>query len=384
MTAAGILTLLVAFPAGASARKPIIAYVDQGLLKLHDAEKGKDLAPLPVPIANPNQFRFGISQSGRYVFFNDANKKLHLLDRQRKIEIPLPGIDIYNNPAFLTVNNNGVVAFDNNVNGPAVVYNSSTGQFVTTGFAADNGHRQTQLSGHGRFLATTCMMTCAANLGNDTGPFVQDLSTATDTGAPNVNMSDEEDPCINANGDLVGWQRPNPMQKDIFIYDRGAGSFVDLTGLNSPFDDDTFCVLDAGGDYVGLQREGNPTLLLYERSTNSISAPLPGNIPAPSNNANAVFSAPKCGGRFATAVGTEGRDVFKGTKADDVILGLEGRDKLRGRKGKDVLCGGPGKDDLRGGEGRDRLLGEKGSDDLSGGAGKDVLKGGKGRDDERQ
>lgn len=381
--AAAALALLLALPGPASARKPIISHVEGNQLFLYDAEREKEEGPLPIPIADPNTFRYGISLNGRYVFFNDANKKLHLFDRAKKEEISLPGIDIYMNPGFLTVSSFGLLAFDNNGNGPAVVYNGLTGSFQPTGFPAVNGHRQTVLSAFGTFLATTCMTDCVADLGNDTAPFVQDLIGLANTGAPNVVMSDEEDPCIDQVGRLAGWNRPNPMQKDVFVYDRGEAKFIDLTGLNSAVDDDTFCVLDAGGDYVAFQRENVDQMLLWERETRSL-VPLPATVEAPGNNNNQRFSVPRCRGKFATIIGTAGRDKFKGTSANDVILGLEGKDKLSGRKGNDVICGGDGKDRIRGGKGKDRLLGEKGSDDLHGGDGKDVLKGGKGRDDERQ
>ena len=77
---------------------------------------------------------------------NDAAKKLHLLDRATNAQVPLPGIDVYANPGSLSVSNTGRIAFDDNGNGPALVYESATGQFVETGLAAANGHRQTRLS----------------------------------------------------------------------------------------------------------------------------------------------------------------------------------------------------------------------------------------------
>ncbi|MGH2686474.1 MAG: calcium-binding protein, partial [Actinomycetota bacterium] len=91
----------------------------------------------------------------------------------------------------------------------------------------------------------------------------------------------------------------------------------------------------------------------------------------------------RCGGKPATAVGTDGDDTFElGTAGKDVILGLGGDDVIKGRAKKDVVCGGSGNDDLRGGGGKDRLFGGPGKDDLKGGAGEDDCKGGGGRDDE--
>ena len=83
---------------------------------------------------------------------------------------------------------------------------------------------------------------------------------------------------------------------------------------------------------------------------------------------------PRCAGRFATIVGTPGRDTLRGTSGRDVIAGAGGNDVIEGRGGKDVLCGGPGRDTLRGGAGRDTLRG---------GPGRDAVSGGPGRDDER-
>ncbi len=280
LAATAVVALLVAclLPATALARKPIITYVEGNQLRLYDAELGQDLTPPPVAVATPAQFRYGMSLNGRYIFFTDANKKLHLLDRDTDQEIALPGIDIYANPGFLTVSDGGLLAFDNNANGPAVVYNSATGQFVPTGFPPMNGHRQTQLSGNGQFLATTCgpVAGCVVNLGTDSNPYVQNLANQTDTGVPDNPNRDEEDPCINGDGNLVGWHGGLANagdQKNVFIYNRASASFLNLPGLNDAVDDDTFCVLDAAGDYIGFQRE-NAGFKLYERATGTI-VPLP-------------------------------------------------------------------------------------------------------------
>ncbi|MDP9227823.1 MAG: hypothetical protein M3M99_02075, partial [Actinomycetota bacterium] len=194
---------------------------------------------------------------------------------------------------------------------------------------------------------------------------------------------DEEDPCIDGGGVLSGWHKSNPVKKDVFIFDRIAGTFVNLPNLNTAGADETFCVLDAAGDYVGFARENVDGLQLYQLSSASL-VPLPASVEAPGPHRNAIFSAPPCARRFATQIGSAGRDVIKGTPGEDVILGLEGNDKISGLNGKDVICGGKGKDKLIGGRGRDRLLGEQGSDVLKGGKGRDVLKGGKGRDDVTQ
>jgi Ca2+-binding RTX toxin-like protein len=97
----------------------------------------------------------------------------------------------------------------------------------------------------------------------------------------------------------------------------------------------------------------------------------------------AVEPAP-CGGRTPTVVGTDARDVVRGSPFPDVISTLGGKDVISGLAGNDVACGGAGKDVLRGGKGRDRLLGQGGRDKLIGGKGKDRLRGGAGRDVEKQ
>jgi Ca2+-binding RTX toxin-like protein len=91
-----------------------------------------------------------------------------------------------------------------------------------------------------------------------------------------------------------------------------------------------------------------------------------------------------CGGRRATIVGSDRKEILSGTKRADVIVGNGGNDKLRGKGGKDRICGDDGKDKLFGGGGPDRLFGQAGRDALVGGAGKDRLRGGTGKDSERQ
>ena len=71
---------------------------------------------------------------------------------------------------------------------------------------------------------------------------------------------------------------------------------------------------------------------------------------------------PRCGGQYATIVGSSGRDKLTGTRFPDVIAGLGGRDKISGLAGPDRLCGGKGPDKLIGGKGKDKLNGGKGRD----------------------
>ena len=187
--ALALCLLALAAPAAALAREPVISYVhDNGdgtfALRLYDEETEAEVdPPPPVPVFGAGPFfQYGMSQDGRYIVYNDdpAPRHLHLLDRATNTLVPLPGIDVYNNPQSLTVSNNGLIAFDSQGSGPTVVYNSKTGQFVDTGLVADNTNRQPRLSGDGHFLGTTCdsPTKCPSpTVGSDA--FIQDLVTKT-------------------------------------------------------------------------------------------------------------------------------------------------------------------------------------------------------------
>ena len=280
--------IAMALPTVAQARKPIISYVDQnGKLQLYDAETGKDVTnPPPITLGF---LRLGMSLDGRYVVFTDAAKKLHLLDRASDQEIQLPGISVYANPGNLTVSNTGLIGFDDNSNGPTVVYDSAAKMFVDTGLAANNGHRQPKLSGDGKFLATTCgpAAGCIVDQGADSNQYVQNLVTKQDTGFPDGNAQDEEHPCTTNDGSLVGFDRQNPVQRDVFLYDRNVSQFVSLPGLNDPVKEETHCILSPGGNYLGFLFD-NAQIKVFERSTSSF-------LTLPSNrefDTSSTFSAP--------------------------------------------------------------------------------------------
>ena len=102
---------------------------------------------------------------------------------------------------------------------------------------------------------------------------------------------------------------------------------------------------------------------------------------------------PRCNGKRATIVGSNGADRLKGTRRADVIVALAGNDRIKAGAGKDTVCagagkdrvvGGPGNDRLDGGPGNDRLAGQGGKDTLLGRTGSDKLNGGAGRDKQRQ
>ncbi len=91
---------------------------------------------------------------------------------------------------------------------------------------------------------------------------------------------------------------------------------------------------------------------------------------------------PRCHGRRAKIVGTEGNDVIQGTPGRDVIWGGGGEDVIYGSLGNDLICGGPGDDQIHGGRGNDLVDGGAGSDQVNGDLGDDKVLGGPGPHDE--
>lgn len=90
----------------------------------------------------------------------------------------------------------------------------------------------------------------------------------------------------------------------------------------------------------------------------------------------AEAARPKCMGKKATKVGTNGDNTINGTKGDDVIVAKGGDDVVFGEGGNDLICGGSGADVLFGGGGNDKLDGGSAEDLLVGQRGNDTLKGG--------
>jgi hypothetical protein len=272
--ALAVCALVLAAPAAALAREPVISYVDEnGVFRLYDEETESEenpAPPVPAP-ANFLGFRYGMSMSGRYIVYNDnpAPRHLHLLDRATNTLVPLPGIDVYANPDNLTVSNNGSIAFDNQGNGPAVVYSSAARAFIDSGLAADNAHRQTRLSGDGHFLGTTCdsPTNCAApTVGADA--FVQDLTTKSDTAFPADATRDEEHACLDGDGSIFGIDKAasaTDPKHDIFLFQR-SGTPVPLpSGVNTADVEDQYCVLDSSGRYLGFMNNFL-TFMLYDRT----------------------------------------------------------------------------------------------------------------------
>jgi Ca2+-binding RTX toxin-like protein len=89
---------------------------------------------------------------------------------------------------------------------------------------------------------------------------------------------------------------------------------------------------------------------------------------------------PKCAGKKATIVGSQGRDVLRGNAGPDVIVARGGRDRVLGKGGRDLICGGSGADTLSGGTGRDVVEGGSGDDFFRAGAGSDKIFGASGND----
>jgi hypothetical protein len=294
--ALALCALFLVAPAVAVARKPVISYVDEnGVFRLYDSELGTEVDPPPAVPANFVGFRYGISLNGRYIVWGDAGKKLHLLDRSTSTEIPLPGIDVYTNPGGLTVSDTGRIAFDDNSNGPAAVYESATGQFLDTGLSATNGHRQTRLSGDGLFLGTTCNdSNCVDDLDPGADPYVQDLAAKSDTGFPNDPLLDEEHACIDGDGSVFGFDKP-PLAlqpRDLYLFDRSQSppQQLSLPGLNDPLKDETNCVLDAAAGYIGLiyDQSVTATFRVYDRGAAGFLT-----LPADKEfDSRSLFSAP--------------------------------------------------------------------------------------------
>lgn len=91
---------------------------------------------------------------------------------------------------------------------------------------------------------------------------------------------------------------------------------------------------------------------------------------------------PRCHGRQAEIVGTDGDDVLRGTPERDVIFGGEGDDEITGSLGNDLLCGGLGDDLVHGGRGNDEVDGGAGTDRVVGDLGDDKAMGGTGNSDD--
>jgi hypothetical protein len=266
------------FGPNAIARRPVVAYVDlQGHFGLWDSETLSDVPAPPVPA---DLTRFATSLDGRYVVYAEpVSKKIHLYDRRARGEVPLPGIDVDDDPSNLTVSDTGLIAFDHNSNSLARVYDSRAKTFLATGlvasdtgFESDNGHRQTRLSGDGRFLATTCQQHCVTPPVSGSDLYVQDLTTKTNFPMPNNATQDSEHPCVDRSGVLVGADLTVGGQNDISLYARAGGGLLPVP--NDPTVKDVKCALDSSGQHVVLQNFATGTDRLYDRLAGAL-VPMP-------------------------------------------------------------------------------------------------------------
>jgi N-acetylneuraminic acid mutarotase len=292
-----------AFAPDALARRPVVAYVDpQGQFALYDSETGTDLAAPALPA---NLTRFATSLGGQYVVYVDpATKTIHLFDRLAHAEVPLPGIDVDDDPGNVTVSDSAVIAFDHNSNGPARVYDARAGQFADTGIVAFDiavdpvfvaGHRQTHISGDGRFLATTCQDHCITDSGGEPDLYVQDLTSRQNFAMPNDQpvAQDAEHPCVSGDGGLVGTDLTNfnptsSAQRDVVLYDRVGGG--PLPTPNVPAVDDVKCALDSGGQHIGIGDQQDH-LRLYDRLAGAFVA-LPSKVGNPAWFSDAIDLTP--------------------------------------------------------------------------------------------
>src|SRR3954454_21493242 len=92
LTALLTLSAVLLFTHTADARRPVVAYVDQGKqLHLYDTQAGAEVPAPPLTINDPAR-GFAMSLDGRYVVYTDAAKKVHLYDRADASDKLLDGV----------------------------------------------------------------------------------------------------------------------------------------------------------------------------------------------------------------------------------------------------------------------------------------------------
>ena len=272
-----VLSALLLLTAKADARRPVVAYVDAGKqLHLYDTEVAAEVPAPPLTINDPTR-GFAMSLNGRFVVYTDAAKKVHLYDRLDSSDRVIDGVE--GTPR--SVSDAGSFATDGADNGPTHVYDRAGAPIPATGLAK---HRQSRISGDGRVLATTCndAANCVADSGGDSDLYVHDLAGDMDTAFPDDALTgtagkDDEHPCIDGDGSLVGADvNVGNMDHDIAVYDRAAGQRLDLSSINKPQTDLTYCALDATGAYIGFGDGATGAASVYERATGTL-LPLPPN-----------------------------------------------------------------------------------------------------------
>ncbi|WP_256358687.1 calcium-binding protein [Pseudomonas sp. PDM27] len=250
----------------------------------------------------------------------------------------------------------------NNINGKALVFNSSSLSFNYTG---GNSGTQDAINAGDGFVDVYWRNNAAAGRlevwvdGNDDGQFSETdlliyLSNAA-TGKTSLVFSDFAD-------NFVAW--------------RGTAAADSYTGNGA--DNQAYAL--AGNDTLsgGL---GNDQL--YGGTGNDLLNGDAGNDTLNGGSGSDTLN----GGDGADFLNAEGQDtptssaadaagtlnVLNGGAGGDVLYGGAGNDRLNGDADNDQLYGNDGSDTLDGGEGADRLDGGAGSDSLSGGAGNDIL-----------
>lgn len=202
--------------------------------------------------------------------------------------------------------------------------------------------------------------------------------TALLTGPP---LTDPRAILVRPNGDVVIGDQGDPgdgfilgvyFLPSIYTHIFSAGAFWADNSVPGAL------ALDTTGRIVGADRNtggGNTNGRLFAVKPGGVASDI---VPAAggllSEPSGLAIVPPKCGSKFATIVGTPGRDTLLGTNGPDVIAAIGGADTVKGKGGKDLICGGKGKDILSGGGGRDTLIGGKGRDRSTGGPGVDTLK----------
>jgi hypothetical protein len=391
-------------------RRPVIAYVDPetGRFNLYDAQLGRRI---PAPTVPDGLTRFAVSGNGRFVAYsNPTTHRLNLLDRAAGAKRSLPGIDVFANPGSLSVSDTGRLAFDDNVNGPVRVYDSAARAFVATGLPADGDHRMPRLSADGRFLATTCLDLspdgCITPSGGDSDLYLQHLTTQQPAVVPDTLGGaagrDEERPCLNGNGSLLGFDAGQPIQHDVLLFSRTAGRLVNTGGLNDPAQEDLNCALDPTGTWIARtnaagelrvqSRPGHGALVLPPEIADRVWLVMPAagsasvvagelRFAAGTGTGNAVTItrsgasyvvederapiAPRAGCTALThskvscpAAGVAAIAITLGDQADSATVS-------RAITVPANIVGGPGDDALTGGRGADRLTGGAGNDRLT-------------------
>lgn len=193
---------------------------------------------LPLPGLNDvaGQTAPAISGDGRYIAFQygEAPTHIRLYDRVARACIPVPGLN----------------AEEGNDLFP---YVSDTGRFIV--FTSD---REGGQGGDDIYLydRSTCSLVDLPGLN----------SAAEDTGG--VISPDGEGRYIAFSSNRAG----GAGRRDIYLYDRFTSTFVDLSAVNSAFEDYQPCLTDVGPRFIAFvsNRAGGSDLYFFDRANNAL------------------------------------------------------------------------------------------------------------------